>query len=223
MTRVLSRTGWALFTYASRLPGKGDGPGTDRPGHDEMAGQGADGHRDSRLSAGPLPFRRRCTTPPFGRSTSAGIYLKWVTRSTSWRTSWTWWSALGMRGFNVTIPHKEIDHPVAGPGRPGGRAGSARSTPSSTTTASWSASNTDVIGVRDDLRAGQRRRQGTRCALVVGAGGASRSVLSYLTSRGSGGRDHQPHQGKAESLAKTSNVTAVGLTRWPRRSSTTSS
>ena len=98
--------------------------------------------------------------------------------------------ALGFRGANVTVPHKEAILPVLSTLTPVaervgavntlviGRAADGR--------VSVTGDNTDVPGFIHALRAGGYAPAGDRTALVLGAGGSARAVAYALLEAGEG-------------------------------------
>ena len=108
--------------------------------------------------------------------------------------------ALGIRGLNVTVPHKvdiiahldEVDAQAA-------RIGAVNTVVNEDGT--LIGHNTDVIGVRRTFEHHGVDPRG-RKALVLGAGGASRSVLHYLTEQGAEVDVTNRTMGKAEALVR---------------------
>ncbi|MCX6650691.1 MAG: shikimate dehydrogenase [Methanomassiliicoccales archaeon] len=138
-----------------------------------------------------------------------GIYLKWVTLNDELEDLLGVADALGIKGFNVTIPHKETIIPFLDRVDPlAERIGAVNTVVNED--GNLVGRNTDVIGVeRTFERNGVDPKD--KMALVLGAGGASRSVLAYLTSKGAEVDITNRTMGKAESLSKAfDGVSAVG-------------
>jgi shikimate dehydrogenase len=99
-------------------------------------------------------------------------------------------AALGFRGVNVTVPHKQEVMAVLDEITPEARAVGAVNTIVITRRedgeSQLSGHNTDVEGFTGSLRAGGFDPTGSRSALVVGAGGAARAVVYGLLAEGSG-------------------------------------
>jgi shikimate dehydrogenase len=115
--------------------------------------------------------------------------------------------ALGIRGFNVTIPHKESIVPLLDRVDPvAERIGAVNTVVNED--GSLVGRNTDVIGVERTFERHNVDVNG-RTSLILGAGGASRSVLSFLTAKGADVDITNRTMGKAESLAKVYGVNAV--------------
>lgn len=138
-----------------------------------------------------------------------GIYLKWVTMKDELEDLLDMVVSLGVRGFSVTIPHKEDIVPLLDKIDPAAeRIGAINTVINEGGT--LVGKNTDMIGVERTFEKNNVDVKGKN-ALVLGAGGASRSVLSYLSTKGAEIDITNRTMGKAESLAKMfSNVTAVG-------------
>ena len=145
----------------------------------------------------------------FKASAVRGTYLKWVTMKDELEDLLDMVDALGVRGFNVTIPHKEDIVPLLDRIDPAAeRIGAINTVVNEGGT--LIGRNTDMVGVeRTFERNGVDPKD--KKALVLGAGGASRSVLSYLSSKGAEIDITNRTMGKAESLAKSfDGVSAVG-------------
>jgi len=93
--------------------------------------------------------------------------------------------ALGLRGCNVTVPHKEAVIPLLDRIDATARATGAVNTVVVEAEGTLSGSNTDVFGFMENLREGAPdwRPAGT-VAVVVGAGGAARAVAWALREAG---------------------------------------
>jgi shikimate dehydrogenase len=93
--------------------------------------------------------------------------------------------ALGLRGCNVTVPHKEAVIPLLDRIDATARATGAVNTIVVEADGTLSGSNTDVFGFMENLREGAPdwRPAGT-VAVVVGAGGAARAVAWALREAG---------------------------------------
>jgi shikimate dehydrogenase len=91
--------------------------------------------------------------------------------------------ALGIRGLSVTMPHKEAAWQAAAVRTPVaerlGVANCLMATP-----AGWTGDNTDGAGLVAALRRGHGLDPAGRSCLVVGAGGAARSVIAGLADAG---------------------------------------
>lgn len=96
-------------------------------------------------------------------------------------------AALGLRGCNVTVPHKEAVIPLLDRIDATARATGAVNTIVVEADGTLSGSNTDVFGFMENLREGvpDWRPAGT-VAVVVGAGGAARAVAWALRDAGVG-------------------------------------
>lgn len=93
-------------------------------------------------------------------------------------------AALGFRGANVTVPHKEAIRPLLAELSAEAQAIGAVNT-LVRVPAGWQGHNTDWTGFRDDLAALGVATDGRDC-LVLGAGGSARAVVYAL--RAGGGR-----------------------------------
>jgi shikimate dehydrogenase len=93
--------------------------------------------------------------------------------------------ALGFRGCNLTIPHKQMALSVVDRVEPLARRIGAMNTVIVAADGSLEGRNTDVYGFRENLRAGAPDWQPTRGpAIVLGAGGAARAVVAALIEMG---------------------------------------
>lgn len=99
-------------------------------------------------------------------------------------------AALGFRGVNATVPHKQevmaVLDEMTDEARAVGAANTIIMTRRSDGSTHLSGHNTDVAGFIDSLRAGGFEPGQSRSALVVGAGGAARAVVYALQASGTG-------------------------------------
>jgi len=130
-------------------------------------------------------------------------------------------AAFGLRGFNVTIPHKQAILPLLDQVSASAQAVGAVNTVWRTEQG-WSGTNTDVQGFLAPLK-GQRDWQQTT-ALVLGSGGAARAVIAGCAQLGCKavrvvGRDRQKlkyfHQSWNPALSSISSRTAAPGTAFP--------
>jgi len=130
-------------------------------------------------------------------------------------------AAIGLRGFNVTIPHKQAILPLLDQVSAIAQAVGAVNTVWRTEQG-WSGTNTDVQGFLAPLE-GQRDWQQTT-ALVLGSGGAARAVIAGCVQLGCKavrvvGRDRQKlkyfQQSWNPALSSISSRTAVPGTAFP--------
>jgi shikimate dehydrogenase/3-dehydroquinate dehydratase type I len=207
VTRVLSHRLDSVLTYASVSPGKETAPGQldletmKWLGKDPMV-TGIVGYP---LDHSVSPQLHNAAYRSLGIK---GVYLKWVTLVDEMEDLLDVVDALGIRGFNVTIPHKETVIPFLDKVDPPAEKVGAVNTVVNDG-GKMMGYNTDLTGVRKTFERNGVDPQG-KMALVLGAGGASRSVLSYLTSKGAEVDITNRTMGKAESLAKIFDVNAVG-------------
>jgi len=93
--------------------------------------------------------------------------------------------ALGFRGCNLTIPHKQAALAVMDRVNPFARRIGAMNTVIVAPDGSLEGSNTDVFGFRENLREGAGEWDpNAGPAVVLGAGGSARSVVAALTEAG---------------------------------------
>jgi len=93
--------------------------------------------------------------------------------------------ALGFRGCNLTIPHKEAALAVMDRVDPFARRIGAMNTVVVAADGSLEGSNTDVYGFRENLREGAPDwRPDAGPAVVLGAGGSARAVVAALSEAG---------------------------------------
>ncbi len=93
--------------------------------------------------------------------------------------------AIGCRGLNVTLPHKQAVAALAGELSPLARRLGAVNTLVPRPAGGWLGTNTDVEGFLAPLRQGQQDWRGQR-ALVLGTGGSARAVVAGLVELGLG-------------------------------------
>ena len=206
VTRVLAHRMGSVLSYASVSPGKETAPGqldleTSKWLGKEPVVTGIIGNPlDHTLS--PLMHN-----VAFRAAAVRGVYLKWVTMVDELEDFLDVVEVLGIKGFNVTIPHKETIVPLLDRVDPvAERLGAVNTVVNEG--GSLVGRNTDVIGVERTFEGHGVDVKG-RTALVLGAGGASRSVLSFLMSKGADTDITNRTMGKAESLAKVFGAEAV--------------
>lgn len=206
VTRVLAHRMGSVLTYASASPGKETAPG--QLDLETMKWLGKEP-----VVTGIVGYPLDHTLSPamhnaaFRSAAVRGIYLRWVTMVDELEDFLEVVEALGIRGFNVTIPHKESIIPFLDRVDPvAERIGAVNTVVNEN--GSLVGRNTDVIGVE---RTFERHGVDVRgkAALVLGAGGASRSVLSFLVSKGADVDITNRTLAKAESLARTFGAEAV--------------
>lgn len=109
--------------------------------------------------------------------------------------------ALGLRGANVTVPHKEAIIPLVDEVAPEAQAIGAVNTLLVREDGRLAGHNTDVLGVRASLEEAGCPVTG-RCALVLGAGGAARAAAYALLQAGAEVRVLARRPAQAEALAR---------------------
>lgn len=129
--------------------------------------------------------------------------------------------ALGFRGVNLTIPHKEAALVIADRVDPLARRIGAVNTIVVAADGSLEASNTDAYGFREHLReAAPLWRAAAGPAVVLGAGGGARGVLAALTAAGSREiRLLNRTRARAETVARTLATAETDITvhSWEER------
>lgn len=206
VTRVLAHQMGSVLSYASVAQGKETAPG-------QLDLETAKWLGKEPLVTGIVGYPLDHTLSPvmhnaaFRSAAVRGIYLKWVTLVNELEDFLDVVEVLGIKGFNVTIPHKESIIPLLDRVDPvAERIGAVNTVVSEN--GSLVGRNTDVIGVERTFERNAVEVKG-KAALVLGAGGASRSVLSFLTSKGADVDITNRTMGKAESLAKAFGADAV--------------
>jgi shikimate dehydrogenase len=109
--------------------------------------------------------------------------------------------ALGLRGANVTVPHKEAVIPLVDALAPEARAIGAVNTLVVREDGRLEGHNTDALGVRAALEAAGCPVEGVR-ALVLGAGGAARAAAYALLQGGAEVQVLARRPAQAEALAR---------------------
>jgi len=128
-------------------------------------------------------------------------------------------AAIGLRGFNITIPHKQAIMPFLTEVSPLGQAVGAVNTVWQTEMG-WQGTNTAVAGFLSPLRA-QSRDWAEVNAIVLGNGGAARAVVAGCGELGCGsiqvvGRDIQKLQAFAASWAGSPVMPRLAVHTWDR-------
>lgn len=92
----------------------------------------------------------------------------------------------GVRGFNVTVPHKRSIISLLDNIRPEARVIGAVNTviPMDGDTARWQGTNTDIIGFHQDISSLMEPPEQGSYALILGAGGAARAAAYVLARTG---------------------------------------
>jgi shikimate dehydrogenase len=111
------------------------------------------------------------------------VYLAWRVAAADLATAVAGLRAIGVRGFSVTIPHKQAIMPLLAEITPEAAAIGAVNTVWATPQG-WAGTNTDVAGFIAPL-AGGRDWSGAR-ALVLGNGGAARAAIAGCAHLGFG-------------------------------------
>lgn len=86
-------------------------------------------------------------------------------------------AAIDLRGFSVTIPHKQAIMPLLGEILPVAQAVGAVNTVGRSANGEWWGTNTDVAGFVAPLRSARGNWPGTT-AVILGGGGAARAVVA---------------------------------------------
>ena len=128
----------------------------------------------------------------------------------------------GLRGVNVTLPHKEAAFALADQCDPAAKAAGAANLLIFHPDHKIEARNTDSVGLRESIRETLGDLK-TRTVMLLGAGGAARGAILALNELGAA-RVHilNRHPDKAAGLAKaltpmvTSALEAGDLKDWPR-------
>lgn len=103
------------------------------------------------------------------------VYVAFPIQTSDLATAVAGFNAIGLRGFNVTIPHKQQIMPLLSSITPEAQAISAVNTVW-WTPQGWAGTNTDVIGFLEPLK--EVAPAGRRRALILGNGGAARAVVA---------------------------------------------
>ncbi len=106
------------------------------------------------------------------------VYLPLPVKSTDLQVALAGFTAIGLVGFNVTIPHKQAIIPLLQEVSPIAQAVGAVNTVWRTESG-WSGTNTDVTGFLAPLQTDPRDWSQT-IALILGNGGAARAVVAGL-------------------------------------------
>ncbi|MEO1774595.1 MAG: shikimate dehydrogenase [Pseudomonadota bacterium] len=115
----------------------------------------------------------------------AGRYIPLAVRPEDFDAVYAALPRMGLRGVNVTVPHKEAALALAEETTPTARAIGAANMIRFTPEGRRIADNTDAYGFLENLRAGAPGWvPGAAPALVLGAGGAARAVVRALAEAG---------------------------------------
>jgi shikimate dehydrogenase len=125
--------------------------------------------------------------------------------------------ALGFRGCNLTIPHKQTALHIADRVEPLARRIGAVNTIVVAPDGTLAASNTDIFGFRENLReAAPHWDPATGPAVILGAGGSARAVVAALTDAGVAEiRIVNRTLARAEILARDLGISATRITVHP--------
>ncbi len=124
--------------------------------------------------------------------------------------------ALGMRGVNLTMPHKEAALEICDDVDPAAQRIGAVNTVTVTDCSLLYGSNTDGFGFMENLLAAGIALPEGAAAVVLGAGGAARAVVAALIDRGAGEvRLVNRTRERAEALA--ARFPAAAVEDWERR------
>jgi shikimate dehydrogenase len=125
--------------------------------------------------------------------------------------------ALGFRGCNLTIPHKQTALHIADWVEPLARRIGAVNTIVVAPDGTLEASNTDIFGFRENLReAAPHWDPGAGPAVILGAGGSARAVVAALTDAGVAEiRIVNRTLARAEILARDLGISATRITVHP--------
>ncbi|MCT7971969.1 shikimate dehydrogenase [Laspinema olomoucense] len=110
------------------------------------------------------------------------VYLPWPVAPANLSTAIAGFAAIGVRGFSITIPHKQAIIPLLSEISPVAQAVGAVNTVWRTPTG-WAGTNTDVEGFLAPLQSCDRPWNQT-LAVILGAGGAARAVVAGLAQLG---------------------------------------
>jgi len=181
ITRVRADRMRCAFTYASLEPGKEASPGqidfdTLRRLGDDSVVTGITGYP---LGHSLSPWMHNAAFQQLG---IPGRYLSLPAKDEELEDLLELAAELNLRGFNVTIPHKENIIPLLD------RLDETASRTKAVNTVinrngEFIGTNTDVFGVAKTFEKAGVQVKGKR-ALVIGAGGAARACISYLSSAG---------------------------------------
>ncbi|HTT79580.1 MAG TPA: shikimate dehydrogenase, partial [Stellaceae bacterium] len=126
-------------------------------------------------------------------------------------------AALGLRGCNLTIPHKEAALSIVDRVDPLARRIGAVNTIVVAADGSLDGGNTDAYGFSENLREhAPQWRPAAGPAIVLGAGGAARAVVAALSEAGVGDiRLVNRTRERAEALARDLGSAATRIAVWP--------
>lgn len=110
------------------------------------------------------------------------VYLPFSIKPDDLQVALAGFAAIGVAGFNVTIPHKQAIIPLLSEVSPIARAVGAVNTVWRTENG-WSGTNTDVRGFLAPLQ-GYDRHWNQTIAIILGYGGAARAVVAGLAELG---------------------------------------
>ena len=110
------------------------------------------------------------------------VYVPCPVKSADLAIALAGFAAIGLKGFNITIPHKQAIIPLLSEVSPLAKSAGAVNTVWQTEKG-WVGTNTDVEGFLAPLRSLNRDWQNTK-TVILGAGGASRAVVAGCTELG---------------------------------------
>jgi shikimate dehydrogenase len=144
-------------------------------------------------------------------------YLPFAIKPEDLPTAIAGFEAIGLQGFNVTIPHKQAIMPLLSEISPVAQAVGAVNTVCRTEYG-WQGTNTDVAGFLAPLKALERDWQQT-IAVILGNGGAARAVVAACSELGCAavqvvGRDRQKLQEFQQSWQTSPVTVKLQTTLW---------
>lgn len=149
-----------------------------------------------------------------------GAYVPFAVRPENLAVALRGLAALGFRGANVTLPHKEQALALVDNASETARRIGAVNTIVIAEDGTLTGDNTDAFGFIENLREGARGFDATTGpAVVIGAGGAARAILVALADAGAPEiRLVNRTEGRAEALAKSLGGT-IRVVAWRDRAS----
>ncbi|MBV9824778.1 MAG: shikimate dehydrogenase [Alphaproteobacteria bacterium] len=150
-----------------------------------------------------------------------GVYVPLAVAPDRLETALRALPALGFRGCNLTIPHKQAALAIVDSVEPMARRIGAINTVVVTADGKLTASNTDVFGFRENLRdCAPDWNAHAGPAVVLGAGGAARAIVAALIQEGVSeirlvNRTSARAQAIAEDLADAKS--AISVAAWAKR------
>lgn len=147
------------------------------------------------------------------------IYLPLPVKPEDLEAALTGFAAIELKGFNITIPHKQAIIPLLSEVSPVAQAVGAVNTVWRTDDLHWAGTNTDIEGFLTPLKTTYNREWNQKVAVILGNGGAARAVVAGCSQLGCAeihvvGRNQQKLQGFLDSWSNSATSVNLQVHSW---------